>query len=717
MHHDTNILTDLVVVFAVSGTMVVLFQRLRIPTILGMMLAGVLVGPSLFNFVEAENIELLAEIGVVVLLFTVGLEFSLTRLLSMWKIMLLVGLPQMTLCLGAGTLVGRFWDGSPWNIAIFQGMLVAMSSTAVALKLLIDRGEIGTPHGRIATAVLLFQDLMVILFILALPLLADPQTAPDQQSEPGWLALGKGVGIVAAVLLAAKYLLPPLMGLVVKSRNREAFLIFVVVVCIGTAAATAWAGLSLALGAFLAGLALSESDYAHQVMSDALPFRDTLSSLFFVSLGLSLNLPHLAANLGPILSLSAFLIVVKMLTVAMPVILVGYPIRTALVAAASICQIGEFSFLLVQSGRELQLISPDLSRNFLAAGMLTMALTPPMIRIVQWLVTSSNRLTNDAFLRLQRRKRDASGNTPPSNFHSINGSTSQAQPQSPTQSQGSTSQAQPQSPTQGQPPPSPSHRNDFELEDHVVIAGFGVGGSNLARALKTAAIPYVILDVNPERVRRLRKEGEPIMYGDCSRAVILEHAGIKQARALAIMISDPTSARAAVQIARRLNPDLYILVRTPYIRELPELEKLGANVIIPEDFVSSLELFIQVLRRYRVPRNLVEDLLDEIREDQYLVLRDASKAASTRLKRELGELLDMESCLVRPDSPLAGQTLGESKLRARTGAIVVAIRRNGRLITTPDPETRFQSGDEIICVGDANQLEQAAMLIDPHFLK
>ena len=656
-----NLLQDLLVVFAVSAGVVFLFQHLRVPPVVGLLVAGVVMGPYGLRLVaEVERVNVLAEVGVVVLLFTVGLEFSLSRLWRLREVMLTIGVAQVFLT-GGVAMLATAWYLETWGQAIFAGMLVAMSSTAVVLKLLGERGELAAPHGRLAVSVLLLQDFLVLVFMVMLPVLA----ARADGENALWLSLARGLAAIAIVLLAARYVVPPVLFRVVRTRNRELFLLTIVVVVLGTAALTASSGLSLAMGAFLAGLALADSEYAHQTLAEVLPFRDTLSSLFFVSVGMLLNVGFVAEQWPLVLITVIAITLLKFSAVALPTWLAGYPLRVAVLAGMALPQVGEFSFVLASRGiGEFELLRPEDYQTFLAAAVLTMGLTPLAIaigpKLVERLPVTTHRST-----RLTRVLLGEHGET--------------AGP----------------------------------ISDHVIIAGFGVNGRNVARGLREVGVPFVVLEMNPITVRELRREGEPVYFGDCSRPAVLEHAGIRSARAFVVAISDPASSRRAVTIARQLNPQVHILVRTRYVAEVEELRQLGADQIIPEEFETSVEIFSRVLREYNVPLNVVEDLIGRLRRDHYGVLRDhAHPFGPVELPFNVLADIDVESCLLRAGSPVAGQTLGELNLRAETGATLMAVRRGDRLVSNPGSDFRIEMGDIAILVGDRAQITRAMALLE-----
>jgi CPA2 family monovalent cation:H+ antiporter-2 len=663
------VLTDLVIVFAVAAAVVFAFGRLRLPSVVGLLVAGVLVGPYGLSLVsDLHVVEVLAEIGVVVLLFTVGLEFSLSRLLVMLPTMARVGLPQIV-GTTAMVAVATWWYLGTLPQAVFAGMLVAMSSTAIVLKLLADRGETATPPGRIAVAVLLLQDLVVVAAMLAVPLLAKaagitpPTPAAGIQSvdhAPGLFAdplasVAAGLAVVVAVLVGGRLVVPRILHEVVRLRNRELFLMTIVLACLGTAAVTAQVGLSLALGAFLAGLVLSESEYGHQAFTEVLPFRDTLASLFFVSVGMLLDIRFLADHLGLVAVTVVAIMLGKTAVTALPAMLAGFPLRTSLLAGAALAQVGEFSFVLGSRGAEAGLLGRDDYQTFLSAAVITMAATPLVSAALPgWL----DRLSRT---RLGRRLLVES------------------------------------------PPPDAAP----PLSDHVIIAGFGLNGRNLAAALAEFGVPHVVLELNPVTVRRERALGLDIHYGDCTRAAVLEHVGIARARSFVLAISDAASTRRSVRVARECAPDVRILVRSEYVAEVDELRQLGADEVIPAEFETALALFERVLSIYDVPDHTIDDLADRMRLENYGFLRSAP-----RLTHHAAATAHVKACRVSPASGVVGRSIGDLQLRSVTGATVVGIRRESRPIPNPGPEFTFAAGDEVTLVGTPDQQAAARRLFE-----
>jgi monovalent cation:H+ antiporter-2, CPA2 family len=657
---EFDFLKDLLIVFALGGLVVYALRAIKLPAIVGLLLAGAAMGPHGLSLVsDVHRVEVLAEIGVVLLLFTIGLEFSLAQLLRMWKTLLGGGGGQVVLCIAA-VAAATFWRGDGFGKPLFFGFLAALSSTAIVLRLLGERGQLGSPAGRIALGVLLFQDLCIVPLMLLTPYLAGRGTGPTDLA----FTLLKAAAVVAGVLLAARWLVPPILLRVVKTRSRELFLTLLLVLCLGTAWLTSLAGLSLALGAFLAGLAISESEYSHQAMAEAIPFRDAFGSLFFVSIGMLMDVVFVARNLPVVAAVVVAVILLKTLTATLPALALGNALHVSLNAGLALAQVGEFAFVLSRTGRKLELIDGVEYQIFLSASVLTMVLTPALLYA----------------------GRKISERAPDKRFGA--GASREAAEE--------------------------AEHGHVTLEKHVVIAGYGVNGQNLARALNRASIPYLVLEMNPETVRSARARGEPLHYGDCTRAAVLEMLGIERAKMYVVAISDAASTRQSVSLARSLNPDVYILVRTRFVAEIEELRKLGADQVIPEEFETSIEIFARVLHQFDVPRNVILDLVGEVRGGMYGMLRGAEAGRrAAAIEVDALEGAEIERLKVKPESPAAGRTLAELELRPRTGASVLAVRRGSSVSTNPDAAFRIEAGDVLVVLGERAAIDAALELIDP----
>lgn len=657
---EVGFLKTLVIIFGVSASVIFLLHKLRVPSIVGFLMAGVLLGPHGFGLVQdIHEVELLAEIGVILLLFTIGLEISLKNLQRIRSAVLGGGLSQvlLTFALTAAITYPFF---QKWNASVFAGFLVALSSTAIVMKMLFDRGEIDSPHGRLGIAILVFQDLCVVPLMLLIPILAG---AKGSSLELFW-TLFKSAAIIFVVIFGARSLVPYLLHQIVHTRSRELFVITIILLCLGTALFTSWLGLSLALGAFLAGLIISESEYAYQAISDILPFKDSFNGLFFISIGMLMNLTFLQHNTIWILMGVVFILFLKTFTGFLSVHLMGHPVRVSLQTGLHLAQIGEFSFILALVGKSAGLISENHYQIFLSTSVITMILTPLLIQasptLSAWM--SSKKLLD----RLDRMRK----------------------------------------------------RAEKEIlysgrKDHVIIIGFGLNGRNLAEVLRETSIPYVVLDLNNETVREMRKKGEPIFYGDGTSPEILHKLGLATARMLVVVISDPASTRRIVQLARKENPRIYIIVRTRYTAEVEDLLQLGANEVIPEEFETSIEIFAKVLHRYQVPRNLINDQIERIRSGSYETLRRVElPVKSLPEKCEIITDIETETYLIGERTPAAGHSIRDLRIRSKTGATVIAVKRNGEILPSPDPGFTFQTGDVLYLIGEREKVLKAIELLE-----
>jgi monovalent cation:H+ antiporter-2, CPA2 family len=652
-----DVLESLEIIFIASAVVVFLLHKMKVPSLVGFLVAGVIIGPYGIGIIkDTHAVELLAEIGVILLLFTVGLEFSIAKLLRMKKAVVAGGGLQMILATALGVAVASHATEKT-NDAIFFGFLVALSSTAIVLKLLAEKGETDSPHGRIMVGILIFQDLCIVPLMLLIPALSgEGVTLVDIA-----LKMGKAVLIITVVLVSARWLVPNLLHQVVHTRSRELFIITIIILCIGIALLTSRFGLSLALGAFLAGLIISESEYAHQATADILPFKESFIGLFFVSVGMLMNVGYMAGNWQKISIAVAGIFCLKVITGTAAPLLIGTPMRTSIHTGLGLAQIGEFSFILAAAGRASALISEDLYQVFLSSSVITMIATPFVLNAAPSLsawITSRHLLKKIGRLK---RISEAEG--------------------FPRKKQG-----------------------------HVIIIGFGLNGRNLARVLKETAIPYVVVEMNSDTVREMKKKGEPIYYGDATGKDILHKLGIERARLLVVAISDPASTRRVVAVARHENPGLEIIVRTRYIAEIEDLKTLGANEIIPEEFETSIEIFSRVLHRYNFPNNVILDMVEKVRSDSYTALRSVDLP-----RRNLFEACDwlpemeIEGYRIPEESLLVEKSIAELQIRKKTGATIIAVRRGPKVHTAPEPHFRFKSGDIILFTGSRDNMQAALM--------
>ncbi|PKL64620.1 MAG: potassium transporter KefB [Methanomicrobiales archaeon HGW-Methanomicrobiales-3] len=657
--------TDILIVFSIALIVGLIFNRLKVPPLVAFILTGIIVGPYGFSLIQSEEqVNALAEIGIILLLFTIGIEFSFKDL---WKIRLIalvggalqVGLSFIFFC-GLALLVG--W---PTGEAILMGFLLSLSSTAIVLKILHERGEIDSPHGSIALGILIFQDLAAIPMIMAIPFLASTTLFSIEPLLTGtdllWLVF-QDIAIVVTLIVSAKWFVPRMLYEIARTKNQEMFLLFVILICFGVAWLVSFAGVSFAIGALLAGLIISGSEYSHQVVSIVLPFRDIFTSFFFISVGMLVNIHFVAANLWLVIFLILIVLGAKaLLSTAAPLAL-GYPLRTAALSGLALAQVGEFSFIIAQSGVTAGILPVDTYQMFLAIALVTMAATP--------FVLDFGHPFTSRICRISALSRIAQG-------------------------------------TCGVDDGKP-HK---ERKDHLVIIGYGITGRNLGRAARQGKIPYAIIELNPDLVTEARLEGEPVIFGDATSEGVLNHAGIHLARIAVIAINDPVATRKITSQVRRLNEGITIIVRTRYVSEMEALYLMGADEVIAEEFETSVEIFTVVLHRYFIPWDQIEAFIGEVRAGGYQMLRKRSEPVSglPDLVKNIPNIT-ISAFTIEDRSPLAGKTLAEFNLRKRHNITILALQRGDATITGLGGETRLEAGDVAIVYGTPSYIALAAPL-------
>jgi len=666
-HEDSTVtiplLTDIVVILGLSLVVVLLFQRARLPLVLGFLITGIVAGPHGLALIKGvHEVEILAEIGVILLLFTIGIEFSLGSLVRIWRNVILGGALQVGLTVGLTFLIARAFHQASRE-ALFMGMLVSLSSTAIVLRLLQERAEINAPQGRTGLGILIFQDMAIVPMMLFTPLLA---TGEGELAGPLLSLFGKGALVVVMVLVAARWIVPWVLFRVARAQSREIFLLATAAMGLTAAWLTSVAGLSLALGAFLAGLVISESEYSAQALGEVLPFKQLFISFFFVSVGMLLDLSYVAREFLTVTSATLLVLLLKAGMASLAVRLLGFSLRTAIIAGLALSQVGEFSFILSRTGIQYGLLPGDQEQLFLSVSVLTMAVTPFLIAAGPSVAEAVLRLPLPPFWVGTGLKRQETGEA-------------------------------------------------FEvdtLSDHLVIVGHGINGRNLAGAARVAGIPYVIIDTNADTVRRERKSGEPIIFGDAAHPAVLEHAGVERARVLVTAISDPGSTRRIAEMAKRLNPALFLLARTRYVEEMEPLYRAGADDVIPEEFETSVEILVRVLRRYLIPQIEIEEFVGGIRSGGYEMFRGFARGGGTSPEDLTFHLPDSEVGTVRvgETSYLVGRTLAEVALRSEYGITLLAVRREGQVLPSPPASFRFETGDLLIVFGGPAEVADAAAL-------
>lgn len=654
-----EVFRQFVLIALVAGSVLYAFHLLRLPAIVALLVSGTLLGPQVLGVITAlTQIDRMAEIGIVLLMFSIGLDFTAERTAE-FRLAAVMGVAQMLICIAitAAVLVafvGRISE------ALFLGFLVAHTSSTLMLKLFLDRGELGTPQVRLGLGISIAQDLSAVPMLLVLPMMAGHGGSVADFS----IAVLKASGLLVVALGAGRWVVPRLLHAVMRTRSRELFLIAMLVLCLGAAWAASTVELAPALGAFLAGLAVARSAYGHQVLAEVAPFRDLLVSLFFISIGMLLDLGALVQFAAPAVAVVAGVVALKFLSGAAPVLAWGYPLRTAALVGLGIAQIGEFSFVLARAGHGVGLMTDASFQFFVLVAVATMAVNPFLIDRAPVLARIALQ-----FPRLRRlESRPADGG------------------------RGSTA----------------------DLANHVVVAGYGLNGRNLAEALRSLGVVHVVVDLDPDAVRKARSRGESMFYGDCTRAEVLRKAGVNAARVYVVAISDPRATRQTVQAARHESPGLHIIARTKYLSEIDALRSLGANEVVAEEFETSLEVLALTLTCYDLPHRRVEYIVARFRENAYRGLRKPAHPSS--IPDLLGTILpalEIATVTIAPGAPGAGLSVRELNLREKTGATLLAAQREGRIEPVPNPEFRVREGDALVLAGTSDQVITAARLFDP----
>lgn len=538
---EIPLLTELLIIILLSTGVILACHSLRLPPIVGLFLTGILSGPHGFALIEkVEQVQSLASIGLVLLLFTIGLEFSFERILTIKKVFFLGGSLQLLFTLTTGAAASALLQ-RPLGEALFFGCLITLSSTAIVLRLLNQRQETDTPHGRAVISILLFQDLCAVPMLLALPLLGSEQTSVDIKLL--W-RLAAGLFVLLSVTAAAWLLVPNLLYRVAKTRIRELFLLCLIGICIAVTWTAQQAGMSLSLGAFLAGLIICQSDFSHEAMSDIIPFQDLFTSFFFIAIGMLLDLSFVLSYWWLILPLSFAIILLKCSMAALASLACGFSLRTALLIGLCISQIGEFSLLLVKEGYDFSLAPSFYYQLFLSFAIITMILTPALMQFSHPIAYSISRF-------ITGRKEEA--------------------------------------------------EEIARREGHVVIIGFGLAGRTVAHSCREAQLPYLILDMNASTVQNERLHGEPIYYADATHHSILTHFSVQTAKVVVIAINDSQAMKRIIKNVRRCSASVHMIVRTRYMEEVQTLYAMGADEVIPDEYGAAVELFTRVLAYFSKP--------------------------------------------------------------------------------------------------------------------
>jgi CPA2 family monovalent cation:H+ antiporter-2 len=646
----------LVIGAAVIGAAV--FERLRLPAVAGFLVTGAIVGPGGLGLVEdPDRVRVLAEFGVALLLFQIGLELPIEALRRIWRTVILSGALQVSLTVACvAALAAAF--GASIEAAIVMGMLVSLSSTALVMRVLAQRGEVDAPHGRLSVGILLFQDLCLVPFLLAVPILSG-----EVERSPIPLALAIGRDLVALAILygGARFLLPWILERVARLRSPDLFSLFAFLMAIGSALLAEEIGLTLAVGAFIAGLVLSASPYAHQLFAEVVPLRGVLLGIFFTAVGMLFDAAAAVASWQGILLFVGGVVIVKAgIIVFVLALVLRQGLRLGILTGLGLAQTGEFSFVLAAVVAPLGLLDESLKQIFVAGSVLTLVATPLVVDTAPRL----SRVLIGLFEQLGLRSRAG---------------------------------ADLSEPAEG-------------VSDHVVIVGCGLAGQTLARVLKASDIAYRSVDQNPHLVAEARKRGDPALFGDATRSAILERLGVTRARLVCIAINDPAATRRCISQVRHVAPDVRIVARAHYVQELDQLLADGASEVVAEEFESTIELFSTVLRAFDIPHQAIEHFAGVMRMEGYEFTRSAGELPIDPWLAEVLQEVSTEWLDV-PESVMGEHSIVDLQIRSRTGVNIVAVQRRGATTANPPPDFAIRAGDSLLVLASSSGLRQLRELL------
>jgi len=649
---ELSILIDVVIIFAFSTAVNYLFTKIEIPTIIGYLLTGIIAGPSLLGVIRSPHeIELMAEIGIIILMFTIGLEFSLNHLIKIRKIVFLGGFIQLLFTAVAITIVARMYNLS-WEASWFVGFLVALSSTALVLKILQERGELTSNYGRTVVGVLIFQDIILIPLMLLTPILGGKIT--NIWFELFMLAI-KSIGMMVLVFVGNLWVMPRVLHLIALTKNKELFLMCILLICLAVALLTSELGMSLAFGAFLGGLMISRSEYSQDAFSHVIPFRDTFTSFFFVSIGMLLDLNFVSSHIFLILGTVLLVILIKTIVAGGTAFILGHTFRGTIVVGLALAQIGEFSFILAKTGQEYLILTEFYYQLFLAVTIVSMAVSPFLIMIAKPAANLMLKLPIPQLL--------------------IKGL-------------------------------FPLQEIDVpEMQSHIVLIGKDSRSLNLARMARHMKLPYVSIVFDPVEVRKRQLKGESVIYGDAMNEPILRKAHVETAEIVVISIGETITALGIIEKVRRLNNHAYIIVRSKYVTNIKDFYQMGADQVIPEEFETAIDLFELVLKKLLIPKDEIDEAISGIRDDNYGIFREKDENNTVTLTNMIP---DMEIIALKAGNYelFPGNSLESIDLRKLHGLTVVAVKRKDEILENPGSAFVFESDDIVYVLGKPTKIAQ-----------
>ena len=620
------------------------------------MLTGIIAGPHLLAIIgSSHEIELMAEIGVVLLMFTIGLEFSLKQLVKIRKTVFFGGFLQLLLTALITFLIAKAY-AMDWKGALFVGFMTALSSTAVVLKLLQERSELTSNFGRTVLGILIFQDIILIPLLLFTPVLGGGESHVSRQF---YLLLLKTLLIIGLVFVGNKWLMPKLLHLIALTKNQELFFMSILFFCFSVALLTSELGMSLAFGAFLSGLMISGSEYSHNAFGNLIPFKDTFTSFFFVSIGMLLDVNFILENYILVGLTVVLVIAIKTFIAGGTAFILGHTFRGTVVVGLALCQVGEFSFILAGLGLDYAIITNYHYQLFLSVAIITMSVSPFFIHI--------SKPFSELLLKLPL----------------------------------------PQFLVEGL---FPLKQIDIpEMENHLVLIGKDARALNLAVMVKFMNLPYVSIIFDPATVQRLQKKGETVIYGDAVNEPILKKAHVQTADVIVISVGDIITTMAILNKVRQMNHRAFIIVRAKVVDDIEELYKLGANQVIPEEFETAIELFKRVLKKLLIPRKEIEVAVAKIRDENYGLFREEEEEVKLNVLKELPNI-EIVALTIDEQSFLINKALYNLNFRKKYGVTLVALKRDNQIIDHPVKDIVFQKDDIAYILGTPEQIANAVDL-------
>lgn len=660
---DLGILKDIVIIFALSLLVNFIFTRIRIPAIIGYLITGIIAGPHLLGLINSpENVEVLAEIGVILLMFTIGLEFSLNHLLNIRKLVFLGGFMQLLLTAGATMLTARVFHFA-WNESVFVGFLTALSSTAVVLKLLQERSELTTQYGKTIVGILIFQDIILIPLLLFTPMLGG---ATADVGHDLLILMMKTTAMLIFIWAGTKWVMPRVLHLIAMTRSQELFLMSILLICLAVAMLTHELGMSLAFGAFLAGLMISDTEYSRSAFGNLMPFKDVFTSFFFVSIGMLLDLQFVYEHPWLVAGTVILVIFLKTFIAGLTAFALGHAFLGTVVVGLSLAQVGEFSFILAKLGLNYEIITPYHYQLFLAVAITSMAFSPLLIQVSKPLATLILKVPLPPYI--------------------VNGLFPLKQVDIP------------------------------EISNHVVLIGKDSRAINLASMIEKMGLPFTSIIFDPDRARKEMEKGHLVVFGDSTSEPVLRQAFVHTAELVVVSVGNLITAMSVVEHIRAMNKHAHVIVRTRHVTDIEELYRLGANQVIPEEFETAIDFYERILGKYLIPRIDIERSIARIREDNYGIFRDKSAVERYSLLKDIPDI-EIAAVKVAENTVFVDKTIAETALRKTSGVTMVAIKHGDKIIPNPEPSTVIHENDIAYLLGKPEMIAIATSLLSEEVQK